>query len=188
LNKLRLKTTYYELCVLLVCLVLCACAVSRPASLEEHNKALQLIDESVAYLRMGKLNRAQSGFETAVELAPLPAGWDGLGCVYLLKGNLLKAERYFHMAYEMDNAYQHSLGNLAMLYEIAGKPERAYRIYLRAIGENPDNFRFRNNFAVFLHDNPAIGKDRKALVSKELSKARALEQNPLIESNLRQIK
>lgn len=136
----------------LVLVFMNGCIAGRPVDLEDRLTAQKLIDQGVAYLRRGERERARSAFQLSFELVRSAAAVDGLGCVAFLEGQVDLAERYFVESYEMDPKYSNSLGNLALLYELQGYGNEAMLLHKRAVYENPRNYRFRNNFAVFLHD------------------------------------
>lgn len=171
-----------KVCALSIFLLLLACATAHKPTPDDLTKALRLIDQGTAHIRQGDLDQAQAAFEVAYELAELSAAVDGLGCVSFLKGDLLAAEQYFVKAYQMDENYAHSLGNLALLHESEQSFLSAQKLHYRAVEENPKNHRFRNNLAVFLSESPY--QEESEQTKKELLKAQALVNHPLISNNL----
>ena len=148
-----------------------------------YEKSLNLVDQGVQLMRLNDLKNAQSSFDVALELAPVAAAVDGLGCVAFLKGDLITAEKQFLKAYDMDSTYDEALGNLAMVYEAQGKLVEARKMYTKAIKANPDNYRFRNNYSIFLAQ---YGGTRKH-VDDELRKAGALQEDPIIKQNMKRL-
>ena len=165
----------------LLAVVISGCAVITPASVDEIHKARSLVTQGVQHLRLGQLDRARASFEVAYQIANLPEAIDGLGCVSFIEGDLDQAERYFVEAYERDPEYVHVLGNLSLLYEARGEKKLADKLYRLALRENPENFRVRNNYAVFLQEAGTKG-GRQAML-----KAMALSDHPLMQQNLKQL-
>lgn len=167
-------------------MTLSGCAVQQPVPFrpEEHLRSLELVDQGVAFMRAGRLDEAEAAFRVAVQLSNIPNAYDGLGSVAFLRGNFSRAEKLFLQAYEQDSEYVHSLGNLALLYEFAGEKALAEQLYQRAIEEDPENFRVRNNFAVFVYEHYR-GEDMRGRARRELLGAKALADHPAIEKNLR---
>ncbi|MDC0357833.1 hypothetical protein OAO01_03385 [Oligoflexia bacterium] len=172
--------------LLIFALFLTSCVPTQSISLDRHSEALRLIDQGTAQLRGRKLDQAEASFTVAAETAPLPAAYDGLGCVALVRGDYVRAEKLLWRAYNMGDPYDHALGNLALLYEAQGLKEKAAALYLDAMKKNPKNFRLRNNFAVFLVDNYSES-ERYIMAVDELLKAQALAKHPLIEENLKKL-
>ena len=160
------------------------CVISKhAASLGAQQTGLELVDQGTLWLRSGQLDRAQAAFETAWQLAKLPAALDGLGCVAFSRADARLAEELFVKAYQADHRYTASLANLALLYKHHGLSGAAQRLYTAAIAKDPKNFRARNNFGVLLADIEGSPQAAKA----ELLRAAALKSDPLIENNLRSI-
>lgn len=169
-------------------LILSGCINTNRPSLSDNQEALALIDNGVVLLRSGELERARAAFDMAYQISGAAAALDGLGCVAFLSEDFKSAENLFWRAYEIDQTYNNSLGNLAMLYQIKGEHQKAEELYLRSISEDPKNFRSRNNFAAFLISNKRDGSNlTKEQAFKELLKAEALAQHPLIKDNIRKI-
>ena len=140
---------------------------------------MDLVDRGTLMLRAGKLEEARGAFAAASEIASVAAAVDGLGCVAFKQGNFELAEKYFVQAYEMDKHYNTSLGNLAVLYEINGLSNKAYQLFQMALSSEPENYRTRNNFAVYLFD-----KNDKGNAKLELYKSLALAKHPVVTGNL----
>jgi len=151
-------------------------------SITQQQRALELIDQGALHLRQGELDRAKAAFTVAKNLAPLPQALDGLGAAAFLAGDYAAAQRYFVGAYKLDPSYSEALANLAILYEALEFTKEAQILYRRAISENPENYRARNNFAASLYDHNKIELNE---VRSELLRAEALVQHPLILDNLK---
>lgn len=158
-----------------------SCTVIHAPDSDSRQRALQLIDRGVLYLRQGDLVRAEASFKVAQELAELPAAVDGLGCVALLKGENQQAEELFKRALEIDFRYTEALGNLALLYEQMALPEQAESYFRKSILLDPGNIRIRNNYAIFL----AHKSDKQVDSAREqLLKASVLMDTPMVEANM----
>ena len=157
-----------------------ACSPSAPPEAIDVRDADALVSQGTLLLRHEKLEEAEAAFRVALDLYDSPAAVDGLGCVAMLRGDAARAQALFIRAYEMDESYTNSLGNLALLYELLGFTDEAKLLYQRALLENPRNYRFRNNFAAFLHDKVM----RTELSREEFRKAQALVKHEIIEDNL----
>lgn len=170
----------WTVCTLFLGVLLSGCIAAQTAvSPTTENQALALVDQGVAHLNFGELDRAEASFEMAHELARLPQALDGLGCVAFLRSEWRKAERYFIRAYEADHSYTEALGNLALLYDVQDLSDESEKLYRFALAENPENFRLRNNFAGFL-----AKKNREGSALKELKRAQALAEEPIIVNNI----
>lgn len=167
----------------LVIMNACVPVVDNSVDAGLYEKSLLLVDQGVQLMRLNDLKSAQSSFKVALELAPIAAAVDGLGCIAFLQGDLDQAESKFLEAYNMDSTYDEALGNLAMVYEAQGKLVEARKMYTKAIKANPDNYRFRNNYSIFLAQ---YGGTRKH-VDDELRKAGALQEDPIIKQNMKRL-
>jgi Flp pilus assembly protein TadD len=147
---------------------------------DRYQQAVGLVDQGVKKLHEGKVDEASMAFSLAAELAPLAAAVDGQGCVALLKGDFARAEELFNRAYQMDNSYDDALGNLALLMDLTGRPEKAKALYNQAIDKIPDHVGFRNNKAALEYDRG----ERKMVVIQELEKAALIGDSPVVKANL----
>lgn len=157
----------------------CLPVVDYGLSAKKYQQAIELVDQGTTDLRANRLEEAEGAFAAASEISPIAAAFDGLGCVALMRQDFSLAERYFVYSYQVDPDYINSLGNLALLYEIAGLSESAARTYKMAIQAAPENFRIRNNFAVFL-----FSKEAKTEAKNQLLKAFALAKHPVVATNV----
>jgi len=166
--------------LLLIVLLLSSthCSFKRQPSLEVTQRAQAFIDKGVVALRKGALADAQAAFGMALTIADSAAAQDGLGCVELMKGNVNQAEEYFRAAYDIDNSYGTALGHLALVYEIRNNKTEAKKLYERALVEEPENFRNRNNYAALIVDN----KTEQARA--ELYRAKSAGQQKIILDNI----
>jgi Flp pilus assembly protein TadD len=167
------------LSVIATCLDGCFLLNIRDLKLEQ--RALELIDQAVVLMRQGNLDKAEAAFQVSRELVSLPASLDGLGCIAFFRGENLIAEDFFKQALDLDFRYTEAVGNLALLYEQMGKPQKAEEYFKRAIELNPANYRIRNNYAIFLaqRDNSP-----RQLAREQLAKASVLVETPIIEENM----
>jgi Tfp pilus assembly protein PilF len=103
----------------------------------------------------------------------------------MLRGNFDEAERFFLAALQRDPSYRGALGNLALLYERAGRRGEAIALYSAALKSLPSNVQIRNNFAAALAGG---GRGRntaaEARAIQELRKAAVLAPHPIIMRNL----
>jgi len=158
------------------------------------SESLKLVDQGTLHLRDGALDQAQASFEMAWEIGSQAAALDGLGCVAFMREDYPSAEQYFVQAYQQDPDYSNSLGNLALLYEKHGLSNDALQLYERAIEEDPKNIRSRNNFAGFLasgkaaNGNSQLRKADSQRAKRELQRAAALANNPIINENIGRLK
>lgn len=160
----------------------CVPPVSPHPDSEKIREARALVDRGTVELRQGRLPQAEAAYRVALELTPLPAGFDGLGCVAFLQGDIPKAQSFWLRALELNPQYSQALGNLALLYETIGDFARSEALYKAALRAEPRNFRARNNYAAFL-----LRKNDRTLDDKpraELLKAYTVARHPAIEANL----
>lgn len=160
------------------------CTTARQPSVLEQRRADELVNTGTVYLRQGSLREAAAAFEVAEDLAGSAAALDGLGCVALLRRRYTEAERLFWGALERDPRYTHVLGNIALVYELQGKREEARRFHIEALKAYPDSYRFRNNYAAFLHAEKAPA----TRTQQELTRAQVINTHPVILSNLANIR
>ncbi len=181
--KKRLPALLLSSCLIVLAFGLQSCMpFFSVRSFETEQKALALIDQGTIALRQQKLDLAKGSFEAALEFSKSAAAFDGLGCVAFAEEDFTSAEDYFIRANRQDPAYANALANLALLYEKLGRSRAAYEMYQRAITQQPQNFRARNNFAAYLHDF-----NRTTDAKNELFKAMAIAKHPTILDNLKRI-
>jgi Flp pilus assembly protein TadD len=160
------------------------CFLGSQVSEERYLQAMKMVDQGAEQLRMGKLEEASNSFSLAEELAPLAAAVDGQGCVALLRGNFLQAERLFMRAYEMDGSYDEALANLALLMDVSGRKVRAKELYNQSVIAIPTHVVARNNRAVLEYDQ---GGGRMGVL-EELEKARLVAEHPVVSENVARLK
>lgn len=197
LKKISLAKMPFKLLIAgISILIFPGCLPIAPPDSESGRRASQLIDQGTEALRHGDLDRAEAAFSVSAELFPRPAAIDGLGCVALLRGENERAERFFNAALEADFGYTEALGNLALLYEQWGKPDKAREYYLRAISADPGNFRVRNNYGVFLAHceiskdcdmSQEYGTADSTDVRQQLLRAAVLQDSEIIGANLERV-
>ncbi len=181
-----------------VCMSGCGLLLAPPStpSVSEAERIEAIVQRGVQAMQRGDLTRADAAFALALEIGSSAAALDGHGCVALLQGDFEVAERYFLTALGQDPKYRGALGNLALLYDISGRPVEAAALYESAIRALPTNVALRNNFAALLADN----KEQKTFsgrqgaedptglkysrAARELRKAATLAAHPIVMSNL----
>ncbi|MCO6430045.1 MAG: tetratricopeptide repeat protein [Deltaproteobacteria bacterium] len=169
--------------MLLLTVLINGCFSATAPSASDLIKQQTLIEQGVHRLRAGDFDQAEASFRVAITIGPSAAAVDGLGCVAFMRGDFALAEKLFRQAYEGDSGYNESLGNLALLYEVTGRYDRAAKYYRMAVNAMPTNFRVRNNYAVFLDQNGTALEREK--VKSELLMAKALLDHPAISENVR---
>lgn len=180
----RLGTNRRYMLSALLCSVLGACFPQAGVPSWRYEQAERLVDEGAIALREGRLSDAENAFGLAREHAPLAAAFDGQGCVALLRGDLAQAELLFRRAYESDATYDEALGNLALVFDVAGRQEEALDLYRTILEQHPEAAQHRNNRAALAFD---VGEDR-GIVEAELSKAALLLGAGVAETNLKRIR
>lgn len=159
------------------------CMLPKEIPADRYEKALGLVDRGTELLRAQRWNEALATFSMAEEVAPLAAAVDGQGCASMMLGEFDEAEGHFKDAYEMDEGYNSSIANLALLYDVQGRREEALKLYEKFFKEHPDHSGPRNNYAAVLDD---LGRDRGEVV-RELRKAQALQSDEIIEQNITKV-
>lgn len=150
------------------------------------SRAFQLIDQGILQLRSGKLSKAEAAFEVARDMLPMSAAvYDGLGCVAMMRGDFVRAEKYLLHASLLDAQYREVYANLAILYEMTGHKDDASLMYRYARQIDPENFRVRNNYAAFQFRR---GRGTTETALKELLRAEALAPHPVIVDNIRRLR
>jgi len=176
-------------CLVMVALtaMLAACATLEPASVEEQQEALTLIDRGTMLLREHQLDEAEAAFDVAWQLSRLPAALDGLGCVAFQRERYGEAEQIFARVYKLDPSYSNALMNLAQVYEQTGRVALAEGLYERGLAADPRHFRARNNLAVLMVERGEGGELAVQRAREELLRARAVIDHPILNENLRQL-
>lgn len=142
--------------------------------------AHRLVDVGTRFLRERRLEDADRSYELASELAPTAAAVDGRGCVALIRGDYVGAERFFEQAYWMDAGYDDALLNLGLVRELQGDIEGARANYMEYLDKYPESPIARNNLAVLEYD---AGRGTME-TARELVKARVLSDHSVINHNL----
>lgn len=176
-----------KLLCLLLSILFFACSTGVPV-VEQRMLARKLIDQGVLHLRSGNLAEARAVFLMAGEIEQNAQFYDALGSLAFAEQKYLAAEKYFILAYQQDNDYFNALGNLAVLYDILGERKLADELYQQVIKKDPKNFKFRNNFAVFLYDYYSKRGQSSDLAKEEFLKAKNLFPADTIVKNLGMIK
>jgi tetratricopeptide (TPR) repeat protein len=166
--------------ILFLGFVAAGCAVARDqSSAAARIRAEKLVAEAVEDLRGGKLAEAEAGFALAVEIARLPSGFDGRGCVAFQRKKYDEAESWFWRAFANDPKYLRALANLATLYDVSGRAAESHYLYRYVVEREPNDWRNRNNLVAFLDEAVALGRQSAATTvgTEEILKARALAES-----------
>ena len=126
----------------------------------------------------GDLPGAEKAFLKATELAPQwPDAYRGLAEVFLRQGKLDEAIARFETAYQQQASLPIRM-QLAMLYDFAGRPDDAIRVYRELLKEASQAPSLLNNLA-YLFAEHRTDKDTLAEASKLAAQALAQEpENP----------
>jgi protein O-mannosyl-transferase len=103
-----------------------------------HNKLGKL------YLKEGLLSSAAEQFNQSVRAAPNFEGYDGLGDVYLERGNANRAERSYEAAARINPYDSHAHFGLARIAASAGRRQAALDEYARGFETDPNNQRAKS--------------------------------------------
>lgn len=141
-----------------------------------------MVDRGVIYLRQGTYEQAEAAFRVAVELAPIPAAYDGLACVMFLQKREGEAERLYRRIFEWFPRYAQAKANLALLYDLAGRHSEAKNLYEESILLDPMSAQVRNNYGALLA-NSVEAKER-ALAKGYLFDAQVIGDHPIIRANI----
>lgn len=103
------------------------------------NSSLAYTKRGIRQLWKGDLDAAEKDFTRAIALDPRNAeAHDDLGVIHAQRGDYDKAERHFHAVLRADPSYQKGWHNLAMVYFITARNERALDTVDRALKLIPD--------------------------------------------------
>ncbi|MGI6681408.1 MAG: tetratricopeptide repeat protein [Bdellovibrionota bacterium] len=171
--------------ILLILNILFLASCSYEKSREKLMLAREYADRATKDLMQGNYEQARAGFNLSLEVATIPEGYDGLGCVAFYQKDYKLAEEYFIKSYEEDKNYLRALSNLALLYDVLGLKEESKNIYKFVIERKPENYRDRNNFAGLLFDNTKEGQSQAL---DELQKASTLKKDDIIIDNIKKVK
>ena len=136
-------------------------------------RSSELIREGVIDLRQKDLDGAEAAFQTALEVQPQAAAFDGLGCVAFVRGDTVVAREFFLKAISVDHRYSEARLNLAILLEKEGDMYGANEMYRQSLELDPSNLRARVNYAAFMMKTPATREEGRFL----LRQAKALAQS-----------
>ncbi len=101
--------------------------------------SLAYTKRGVRYLWKGDLDSAEKDFTRAITLDPRNAeAHDDLGVIHAQRGDYDAAERHFQATLRADVSYQKGWHNLAMVYFITGRNDRALMTVDQALGLIPD--------------------------------------------------
>lgn len=182
---------FLQCSVLIVILFSSGCVALPERGELERQQALDLIDRGVLQLENGYTEQAYAIFEMAFEHYPLPEALDGLGCVEVYRGNILKAKNFFELALKFDESYYRAISHLALIAELEGRVKEAEALYKEYLLLEPGNFRTRNNYAAFLvdtaHDSNRPNLQKMDRARQELLRANGIHGHEMINSNFKKI-
>lgn len=143
-----------------LCLIFLASCVAMPKSAQFNSHDYQsYIDKGVVYLleydagSLEGIEKAEALFEMAADLnSDLPAAYDGLGAVFVRRGNLFGAERLFQHAIELDNTYSRAYVHLAYIREKQGQTAEAEMLLRRAVLQSQNDYIAHNNLGALLYN------------------------------------
>ncbi|TAL39191.1 MAG: hypothetical protein EPN93_02300 [Spirochaetes bacterium] len=78
---------------------------------------------------------------------------NNMGVDAALRGEFREAQKLFEEAIAEDPAMAAAYNNAAVISELFGREEEAFRLYARACVLNPGNERFRDNFLYRIHND-----------------------------------
>jgi Flp pilus assembly protein TadD len=159
---------------------LTGCVSHQGVSEEMQRHALELVDRGTLLLRERRFGDAQAAFETAYELAGLPAAVDGQGCTAFHQGDLIGAERLFRQAFSMDGNYGEALANLGLVLAVQGRKDEAAAAYRSYLVQRPEAAHVRNNLMILEYERG----EATMRVESELRKAAMLTNYGVIADNL----
>jgi Flp pilus assembly protein TadD len=97
------------------------------------NSARLRANQAQALLLAGELAQARAEAERAVALQPQHlGGWHVLAWSQLLQGDVESARASFEQAFERDRNFADTLGGLALVHALQGRPEESERWLKRA--------------------------------------------------------
>lgn len=165
-----------------VCLFFTSC--SPKAVIIDLNKAQHFAGLGSQFLQEREFSKAEAAFRLSLEYATTALALDGLGCVALQQGQVHDAKEYLLQAVEEDPTYAGAYGNLALVYETEGALQEAHKHFSLALSLDPGDFRTRNNFAAFLHDNKVEKEFIRNLLLEAVVSSVSPEHTRVIQDNL----
>lgn len=132
-----------------------------------------VINLAKAYEGQAKLDDALMLYRQATELnSDELEGWNGMGAIVGMKGELDLAEEYFSKALELDPSRAETHANLATLHAARGDLEKAESGFTEAIALDPTSAEVRRNLAGVL-----MAQGKTAEASAELKIVLEMEPN-----------
>jgi len=162
--------------ILLVSLGFFACVPIAPvAPRASKSEYLSLVDKAVGYLRESdslfqfaggvdsyKLSQAEAIFALAKELRPAdPEAIDGIGAVYLRRGEIETARAFFLQCVSLDPEYGRAYVHLAYLEELEGRLFVSREWLEKAINLNPRDHHALNKFGGILYDDTSEPQNKE---------------------------
>lgn len=168
-------------CVCLLALCFEGCVVAQHSALNRQ-RAQEMVDKGVVFLRRADYSRAEAAFRVAIETAQSAPAYDGLACALFLKGSIREAENLYGKVISWFPGYVQAQANLALLYEVTGREALAHDLYRSVLTKDPMSYRVRNNYAALLIKsgrNSSIQQGKSYLLD-----AQAIAPHPIIQANL----
>lgn len=169
-------------------LVICfmsACTVMQNSPLDEQ-RAQEMVDRGVSFLRTASYEQAEASFRVAAELAQIPAAYDGLACVHFLRGNVLEAKSLYKKIISWFPSYARSRANLALIYDLEGQSSAAAALYEDALSLEPLNYKVRNNYGALLLNSK--NHTARSAAKSYLIDAQVIADHPIIRANIETIR
>ena len=137
------------------------------------NKARPHNNLADSYEKLGRLDEALEEYRLIIEkIDPhYMRAYYGMGNVYLKRGQLKEAVRYYHKALKMKPGFAPAYNNLGIAYDDLGMYDEAIAAYKRALEIDPNFVRAYNNLAIVYAKKGIYGEALSAI-------RRALELDP----------
>ena len=142
-----IKTPMLSLYVILVSMILGACAIEpartsaryAPENVVVDNDVQQEFDRAVQSLHEKEYDKAIALLNSVIEKEQrLPAPYINLAMAYRYKDNDKQAEEYLMKALDIDLAHPVANNELGLLYRKLGRFDDARKAYTNALTKNPD--------------------------------------------------
>lgn len=145
--EMEIKTRNLSILFLILfsvfCLLTSGCSMPRIIILDDVLSPEEYINLGVAYERQRKFDIAIDKFKKASK--KLPIAYLYLGNVYMQKGDLDEAEKYYKKAIKEEPNLADAYNNLAWLYYTKkDNLQEAERLALKALELNPSNENYKN--------------------------------------------
>jgi Tfp pilus assembly protein PilF len=124
------------------------------------------IDRGVAFMQVNRFDLAEASFRVAIENQQVPESYDGLACVYLAQGKFREASEMFDKILQWFPYYTDVYWHIAYLEEQQVESNRFYKL---AVESDANNYKSKNNYALFLKDR--VKNDSTDNFSEKLAKS-----------------